>query len=108
MRDDAARLRDMLEAIDRINLYATDSNLPQEVLDTWIVHHLQILGEAARGISDTVRLKLPTVPWRQIIAMRNILVHNYFGIDHEAVAQVVRQDLPQLRLAITHALEQFP
>ncbi len=79
MRRDRQRLEDILEAIERIEKYASggrESFDRDELVQTWIVHHLQIIGEAARGLSDEFRSAHPDVPWAQIAAMRNILVHD--------------------------------
>jgi uncharacterized protein with HEPN domain len=46
-----------------------------------VIHHLQIIGEAARGVSQALRDSYPEVPWAPIIALRNILVHKYFGLN---------------------------
>jgi hypothetical protein len=63
------------------------------LIQSWIVRHLQIIGEAARAIPDATRQLTPNVPWMQIIGMRHILVHNYFGVDAEAVWAVVEREL---------------
>lgn len=69
---------------------------------------MQILGEAVRGISLGFHSRHPEVPWAQIIAMRNILVHEYFGIDAELVWSVVANDLPGLRDEIEKLLAGLP
>ena len=58
---------------------------------------LQIIEEAVRGISSEFRAANPEVPWSDIIGMRNILVHHYFGIDRDAVWNVLEDDLPALK-----------
>ncbi|MFA5296508.1 MAG: HepT-like ribonuclease domain-containing protein [Methanoregulaceae archaeon] len=62
-----------------------------------VIHHLQILGEAVRGISTEFKSSNPEIPWPEIIGMRNILIHHYFGIDRDAVWKVVEEDLPVLK-----------
>ena len=107
MRRDRQRLEDILEAIERIEKYASggrESFDRDELVQTWIVHHLQIIGEAVRGLSDEIRSAHPDIPWAQIAAMRNILVHDYFGIDLEEVWAAVVRDLPQLKAKIAAAL----
>jgi len=69
------------------------------------VHHLQILGEAARGISEESRGRYPQVPWSKIVGFRNILVHHYFAIDPLELWQVVVVDLPPLKKEIGRILE---
>ena len=75
-----------------------------ELIQSWIVRHLQIIGEAARGLPEAVRAQAPAVPWAKIIGMRHILVHDYFGIDTAVVWEVVERDLPELRRQIEDLL----
>ena len=99
MRDDRERLLDIKEAIEKIQKYASrgkEAFIEEELIQTWIVHHIQILGEAAARLSDEFQEQNSDIPWFKIIGMRNILVHNYFGIDIEAVWSVVENDLPVL------------
>ena len=100
MRHDWERLHDILEAIARIERYVQqgrDVFDHDELVQVWIIHHIQVIGEAVRHLSDALRAKHADLPWAQIIGMRNILVHDYFGIDLEAVWSTVVQDLPDLR-----------
>ncbi|HOI62463.1 MAG TPA: DUF86 domain-containing protein [Methanoculleus sp.] len=62
-----------------------------------MIHHLLIIGEAVRGISLEFRTANPDIPWSDIVGMRNVLVHHYFGIDRNAVWNVVEHDLPALK-----------
>lgn len=104
MRDVGERLRDVLEAIARIERYSAtgrDAFMQDELIQTWVVHHLQIIGEAVAGLPEGIRDRSPTTPWRQIVGMRNILVHHYFDIDRDVVWKVVERDLPILRQDIT-------
>lgn len=108
MRDDRERLRDILEAIERIERYAArgrDEFIKDELIQTWVVHHIQIIGEAARKLSEEVRAEYDQVPWPVIIAMRNILVHDYFSVDIEEVWSTVDRNLPALKANISSILE---
>jgi len=107
MREDTGRLQDILEAIEKIEQYAGQGRQPfdnDEILQVWVVYHLQVLGEAANKVSPTIKALYPKVPWNRIIGMRNILVHNYFGIDLDVVWAVVERDLPRLKPQITTIL----
>ena len=100
MRRDAQRLRDILEAIERIERAADRGRAAfeaDEMVQVWILHYIQILGEASRALSEPLRTRHPEVPWSLIIGMRHILVHDYFGIDLGEVWAVVERDLPRLR-----------
>jgi uncharacterized protein with HEPN domain len=100
VREEKYRLLDMLEAIERIEKYAVRGRAAfnaDELIQNWIVHHLQVIGEAARTLSPTLRELHPQVPWTEIIGMRTILVHRYFDIDLDIVWAVVERDLPPLK-----------
>ena len=108
MRDDRSRLLDILEAISRIERYAAKGRAAfdaDELLQTWVVHHIEIIGEAVRALSPELRAAHSSVPWREIVRMRNVLVHAYFGIDLERVWLVVEKDLPALQRQVTQVLE---
>ena len=103
MRDVCERLQDILEAIAQVERYATrgrDAFDGDELVQTWIVHHLQIIGEAAGGLGSAFHSAHREVPWPQIVALRNILVHEYFGIDLEEVWATVQRDLPALKAQV--------
>lgn len=97
MRSDDERLLDIAEAIARIERYhdiSFDDFVADELIQTWVIHHLQITGEAVRGLSPAFRSSYPTVPWAGIVGTRNIIVHSYFGINTRLVWNVIRSDLP--------------
>jgi uncharacterized protein with HEPN domain len=100
MKGDRRRLEDILESIDRIEKYAVRGKAAfenEDLVQVWILHHIQIIGEAARKVSDELQRQHPEVPWAQIVAMRNILVHDYFGVDVEEVWAAVQRDIPDLK-----------
>lgn len=110
MRNDKERLLDIVESIDRIQRYSKrgrDSVEGSELVQTWIVHHIEILGEAARGVSEDFRKRHPEVPWREMVSMRNVLAHEYFGFDIERVWATVERDLPPLRREIERIIAEL-
>lgn len=68
----------------------------QSFANQWSIRELEILGEAAAQITDETRLCYPSLPWREMIGMRNRLIHAYFDVDHQAVWLVVKDHLPAL------------
>ena len=103
MRSDADRLSDIIEAIAKIAARITDSFdafQDDEMLQVWVIHHLQVIGEAARGVSQSLKDLHPEVPWPQIVALRNILVHEYFGLNMHQVWTMTQQDLPKLEAQV--------
>ena len=107
MRDPAERLRDIVEAIAAIERHSNCEKSAferDELLQTWFVRHLQIIGEAARTIPEEIRALAPEIPWPQIAGMRNVLVHGYFEIDTDLVWDAVTRDVPALKPAIERLL----
>jgi uncharacterized protein with HEPN domain len=107
MRDDRERLHDIHEAIERIEKYASrgrEGFEQEELVQVWIIHHLQIIGEACSALAPDFRDGRPQIPWSEIIGMRNILVHRYFGIDLDIVWSAVEKDLPNLKREIETVL----
>ena len=103
MRDVRERLQDILEAITHIQRYSTKGRETfdkDELVQSWCVRHLQIIGEAARALPEETRNSIPEIPWSNVIGMRHILVHNYFGIDTELVWNAIEKELPALKTAI--------
>ena len=109
MRYDRERLLDMLEAIEKIERYASQGRMAfdhDELVQTWMVHHILIIGEAAARVSNELRAIHTEIPWPQIISMRNILVHAYFSVDVEEVWSVVERDLPDLKMKVLSILHE--
>ncbi len=110
MRSDADRLSDILDAITKIKQRITnspDAFLADEMLQVWVIHHLQVIGEAARGVSESLTDSHPEVPWPQIVALWNVLVHQYFGLNMQQVWTMVQKDLPGLEEQVQHIRSQI-
>ena len=103
MRSPAELLQDILDAIERVERYAARGRAAfdsDELIQTWIVHHIEIIGEAAGRLGRTFHDAHPEIAWPQVVAMRNVLVHEYFGIDLDEVWATVVRDLPDLKAKI--------
>ena len=101
MRSDADRIGDILEAITKIKERIPredEAFLRDEMIQVWVIHHLQVIGEAARGVSQATRARYPEVPWGEIVALRNILVHEYFGLNLLQLWNMARKDLIELEI----------
>lgn len=98
--DDGVRLRHMLDAARQAVKFAEDRTRTDLDTDAMLalstVRLLEIVGEAAKNISDEVRQSLPQVPWRQIAGTRDRLIHGYFDVDLDIVWAIVKNDLPAL------------
>jgi uncharacterized protein with HEPN domain len=111
MRDDRLRLVDMAESIRKIEKYTSSGKqgfIHNELVQVWVVHYLQVLGEAARGVSEESQGKYHQVPWGRIIGFRNILVHHYFAINPDEIWAVVEVNLPPLKQELERILAHYP
>ena len=99
-RDDSAYLLDMLLAARDALSFTEDLSFEDFVRDRRtqlsVLKSVEIVGEAAAQVSEDARRANPDIPWRQIVGMRNRLVHAYFDIDLPLVWDTVRHDLPDL------------
>jgi uncharacterized protein with HEPN domain len=103
MRNDRQRMRDIQEAIEKIEKYAAQGKaefLANELIQSWMLLQLQIIGEAARSMSAITHEQYPEVSWRDIIDFRNLLVHEYFRVDLELIWRIIEQELPKLKAQI--------
>ena len=97
-------ITDMREFCARVTEY-TDGLSREEFEKTRLVYdatlrNLELIGEAARNVPDEVRAKAPDVPWRRVIAVRNILIHGYLGIDNDVIWDIVQTEIGKLLRAL--------
>ena len=78
-----------------------------EVLSRACLKSLEIIGEASKNISEDLRLAHPEIPWKHMTGMRNKLVHHYFGVDWEIVDDVLKNELPDLRMNLLRLLSEL-
>jgi uncharacterized protein with HEPN domain len=103
-------LADVLEAINKIEGYTEgvdfDSFSSNQMMYDAVIRNLEVLGEAARNMPDEVKSRYSEIPWRQMIGLRNILIHHYFGIDQSIVWEVIKRDLKEAKPQILHAVQE--
>lgn len=99
-KDNRVYLRHILEAIDRIESFTKAGNaefLESELQQNAVIWNIGVIGEGARQISNWLRNAHPEVPWQEIIATRNRLVHEYFNVDLDLLWEVVARDIPSFK-----------
>jgi len=69
-----------------------------------VTRALEIVGEAARQVPLELQQRYPHLPWQEMIGMRNVVIHEYFGVDPEVIWRTVHEDLPQLHTALDEIL----
>lgn len=108
-KDDTIYLRHILEAIVQIDQYLSSVSHQQfsdtKLLQDGVIRQLEIIGEATKHLLEHTRNKAPDVPWRSMAGMRDKLIHQYFGVDINAVWSTATQDLPSLKQTIKTLLE---
>jgi uncharacterized protein with HEPN domain len=109
MKDDAVYLRHIRECIRRIEedvAGGRDQFIASHTIQDAVLRNLQTMAEATQRLSDAAKARHPEVEWRTIGAFRNILVHNYLGVDLEQLWAITQRDIPALKRAIVLMLEQ--
>jgi len=105
LRDEIMYLQDIVRSCEKILRFTTgfnqaDLNRDEKSYDA-VVRNLEIIGEAAKHISDELRKQLPNIEWRKVAGLRDMLTHAYFGIDDDILWDVVQNKVPPLAKTIT-------
>lgn len=104
-RDLKLFLQDMMESMEQIEEYRDEIGTEEKFMhdrktQDAIVRRLEIIGEATKNIPANFRSKFPEVPWKKIAGLRNVLTHEYFGVNIERVWAITEKDLPGLKKQI--------
>lgn len=95
---------DMLEAIDKIAEYVIDGDEVRFSRNTQqqdaVIRRLSIIGEAATRLPQEIRLLVPSVPWKSVVGLRNIVIHEYANVSLGKAWEVTQTDLPKLKEAL--------
>jgi len=101
MKKDKAYLKDILDAISDIEVFIASINETEFYKNKEkkyaVVRALEIIGEAAKNLSKELRAKHKEIPWKEIVGMRDKLIHWYFGIKWELVWETVQNKIPELK-----------
>lgn len=103
-KDDTVYLRHMKDAIDKIIRYVGAMNrnefLKNEMVQDATMRQIEIVGEASKRLSLTFKGNHPEIPWKDIVGMRNKLIHDYMGVDIDAVWDTIEKDIVFLKMQI--------
>ena len=105
-------IKDMIVFSERILVYTEDFS-QAEFVESGLnydatLRNLELIGEAATHIPETIRAAYPKIPWRQIIATRNRLIHGYLGIDNDTLWSIIQSDIPSLLPQLTEVRDDHP
>lgn len=107
-RGDRELLSDMLESIRRVEMYINQVSYQEFVKDIKtqdaVIRALEILGEASKGVSLSVKTQFPDVPWKFMAGMRDKLIHEYFGVNLDIVWEVATDNLSDVFSQIEYIL----
>jgi uncharacterized protein with HEPN domain len=102
-KDTTVILRHILDAVHRVEEYTKngkDDFFASYKTQDATQYNLQIIGEAVRHLPEDLLLQFATIPWKEIVGMRHLLVHEYFQVETELIWNVVEKDLPTLKSVI--------
>jgi len=99
-RNSKLYLKDILEAIQKINNYTKNLSFEEFSQNTMVVdaviRNFEIIGEATKHIPEEIRKSYPEIPWKEMAGMRDKMIHEYFGVDLEIVWKTIKIRLPQI------------
>ena len=108
MNHDLVYLTHILESIHDIQEFCRDGKeafFADKRTQAAVIRKFEVIGEAAKRLSDDLRKSRPEIPWRDIAAFRDVLIHNYMGVDLQLVWKITQDKLPELLATVTGLLE---
>ena len=109
--DEAVYLQPILDAVARVEVYlqgVDEVTFKQNTLiQDGVIRQIEVIGEAAKRLSEGLRTRYAHIPWQDIAGMRDKLIHGYFGVDIETVWLTVKDDLPVLKAQVLKILAEL-
>jgi uncharacterized protein with HEPN domain len=110
-RDELVFLEDILECIEKIGAYMDDLTEKEFEENTEkqdaVIRRIEIIGEAVKNLSDETRGKYPHIRWREIAGMRDVVIHQYFGVSVGLIWRVATADIPSMKEKITDIIHEI-
>jgi uncharacterized protein with HEPN domain len=102
-------IEDIAHAVDKIENYTKDMDYEEfsenEMVIDAVIRNFEVIGEAVNNIPDEIKGKYPDVEWSEAVGFRNVLIHNYFGLDIESVWDTIKGNIPGLKKNIKKTLK---
>ena len=104
------RIEDIIEAIEKIRAYTAEMSLEAFGADSKavdaVIRNVEIIGEASRHLPRDICARFPKIPWDEMRGIRNVLIHEYFGVDLAILWETIKRDLPPLLPHLRRILEE--
>jgi uncharacterized protein with HEPN domain len=111
MRDYKLYLKDILEAMEKIEEFVKDMDLEafknDDKTQSAVIRKFEIIGEATKNISQEIKDKYNSIPWKEMAGMRDKLIHFYFGINCNLIWRTIKENIPYLKSQIKKILEEL-
>lgn len=108
-KGDRVYLEHILGAVRRVEEYTASGRevfLQNSMVQDAVLRNLEVIGEAVKQLSPGLRARSPEVPWSRIAGMRDVLIHQYFGVDLDTVWNTVERRIPEVAAAVERLLEE--
>src|SRR5690606_8927289 len=110
MKNDRVYLQHIIESMDYIASYVVsgkDEFMNTRLIQDAVIRNLEIIGEATKNLSKNIRTEFNDIPWREMAGLRDVLIHDYFGVDLFTVWGVVEKELPRLRKEVAKIMDDY-
>lgn len=108
-KEESVFFNHILDAISYVESYTKDVSINEfmfnHLIQDGVIRQLEIIGEAVKSISDETRSQYSDIPWQDMAGMRDILIHQYFGVDLDEVWTTVQMDIPKVKMMIQKIID---
>ena len=108
-RDYLLFLEDILNAIEKIEIYTKELSFEDFCANSMaadaVIRNFEVIGEATNNVLEKIKKKYPNVEWKEATGFRNVLIHDYFGIDLESVWDTIKNNIPSFKRHIAEVLK---
>ncbi len=109
-KDSLVFIKHIMEAIELIESFSKEINrdvfLEDKMKQSAIIRQLEIIGESSKNIPESYKNRYPSIPWHEMAGMRDKLIHNYFGVDLNLVYDIVKKEIPKLKIKIKRIISE--
>jgi len=109
-KDNLVYIHHILDAITQVETYLENVNFEtfssNRMIFDAVTRQLEIIGEASNNIEDEFQKQFPNIPWRKVIGTRNLLIHEYFGVNKKVIWDACQDDIPELKKIILQIISE--